>query len=55
MSLKLAISLVLLTVVAAGSVFADSFRPPAVPLVTNNPYLSIWSESDKLTDTNTVH
>jgi len=32
-----------------------SFRLPAVPLVTFNPYLSIWSEADKLTDKNTQH
>jgi hypothetical protein len=32
-----------------------SLRLPAVPLVTFNPYLSIWSEADKLTDKNTQH
>ncbi len=32
-----------------------SFRPPAVPLVTNDPYLSIWSETDHLNDAGTVH
>jgi len=31
------------------------FRPPAVPLVTYNPFLSIWSESDLLNGGTTKH
>ena len=40
---------------SAGAQAVPSLRPPAVPLVTDDPYLSIWSEADHLTDKATVH
>ena len=39
----------------AGVAAGQDFRPPSVPLVTYNPFLSIWSDGDHLTDVNTKH
>ena len=50
--LTAACALVLSYANAAGE---TPFRPPAVPLVACDPYFSIWSQADKLTDANTTH
>ncbi|MDF7818350.1 DUF4965 domain-containing protein [Runella sp. MFBS21] len=43
------------TFLGVGIVQAQNLRPPAYPLITHDPYFSIWTNTDKLTDSPTRH
>ncbi len=50
---KAALSLFVVSAVARAA--AAAFRPPAVPIVVTDPFFSLWSAGDKLTDVDVTH
>jgi hypothetical protein len=46
---------ILIFTLFAGAASGQNMRPPAVPLVTHDPYFSIWSMNDHLNDGPTRH
>lgn len=53
--LKLWLFSLILSSIALPGQAAAQHRPPAVPLISNDPYFSIWSMADQLTAATTKH
>jgi len=49
------LAILALSLAAASAQSLPPLRPPSVPLVACDPYFSLWSPGDKLTDVDTTH
>ena len=53
--MKKVLAIGLATAIQLSSAMAQDMRAPAYPLITHDPYFSVWSASDKLNTSSTKH
>ena len=54
-TLTLLHTLIFIVVLSSGRVDAQASRAPAYPLITHDPYLSVWSATDEIYASTTRH